>query len=360
MEHLSHRALCAAYTGKAASVMARKGLLGATTVHRLIYDPVGPDNRQLNALKAELSQLEALPDPDRQRLIALRRAIKDATEAARQPKFILKPVSDVSYVPLVILDEASMVDGRMAADLLSFGTRILVLGDPAQLPPIKGTGYFTDARPDVLLTEVHRQAHDNPIVHLATCAREGRALPLGTFGTAGEWARVVDRVDAVAAQRADQILCGTNARRRAINARCRQLGGHAAVSPMPRIGERLVCLRNDHEAGLLNGTVWRTTQDAEWEPGAGTVYLTVRPDGGGCDILVAAEASLFVDEDSGTPMWGGDQHFTWGYALTVHKAQGSEWDEVLLFDDWPSRQSRRQWLYTGITRAAQRLTVVVN
>ena len=52
--------------------------------------------------------------------------------------------------------------------------------------------------------------------------------------------------------------------------------------------------------------------------------------------------------------------FDYGYALTVHKAQGSQWDDVIVFDEsWAFREHRHRWLYTAITRASQRLTVVM-
>ena len=52
--------------------------------------------------------------------------------------------------------------------------------------------------------------------------------------------------------------------------------------------------------------------------------------------------------------------FDYGYVLTVHKSQGSQWDDVVLFDEsFAFQDSRARWLYTGITRAAKRLSVVV-
>ena len=67
-----------------------------------------------------------------------------------------------------------MVDAELGRDLMSFGVPLLVLGDPAQLPPIQGGGFFTDAEPDAMLTEVHRQAQDDPIVRLSMDIRAGR------------------------------------------------------------------------------------------------------------------------------------------------------------------------------------------
>ena len=357
-DHVGGRALACAYTGKAASVMARKGLPGATTVHRLIYDPVGSDGKKrLEELKAELKLLLQVREPSRgltMRIASVERAIREAEASSREMKFLLKDQSAVSEAPLVILDEASMVDERMGTDLLSFGTRVLVLGDPAQLPPVKGSGYFTSQEPDQLLTEIHRQAADNPILMLATWAREGRNIPLGDWGRA----RVVTSINARQALAADQILCGTNAKRRAINARHRQLEGHADHGPMPRAGEKLVCLKNNHERGLLNGTQWVAEDDAVWEEGSPDVFLNIRPLEGGAPMGYAAEASIFLDEDQ-KPQWGDSDWFTYGSAMTVHKAQGSQWDNLILFDDWTHAASRRQWLYTGLTRAAEDLTVVV-
>lgn len=348
-------ALSCAYTGKAASVMARKGLPGSTTVHRLIYTPVGDGKQRIRELEAELALLERVQERSQglsKRLAAVRRSLQEA-RASAGPQFVLKEESEVSYAPLVILDECSMVGERMAEDLLSFGVRLLVLGDPAQLPPVKGTGFFTVGEPHNLLTEVHRQAKGDPIIEIATLVREGRHPQLGEYGLT----RVVSRVSAEEAVAHDQVLCGTNKKRRAINARHRDIDGR--TSRFPEAGERLMCLKNDHKVGLLNGTAWVTTEDTpEPDDDAGQVFLTISPEEGGEPQGLPAEASLFINEEAGADWRSRGQHFTYGYAATVHKAQGSQWDEVLLFDDWPNRETHRSWLYTGITRAARRLTLV--
>jgi exodeoxyribonuclease-5 len=353
--HAGGRALSAAFTGKAASVMAAKGLPGATTVHRLIYTPAGEDDA-VEDLRVELRALEAIREPDRRALLrmeALRRQMEELGGRSK-PRFLLKEESEVSAAPLVILDECSMVSQRLGEDLLSFGTKVLVLGDPAQLPPVRGTGYFTDAAPDFFLTEIHRQAAESPILRLATIVREGRPLPRGEWGAA----RVVGGVTAAEACRADQLLCGTNAKRRAINARQRQLAARAG--PWPLAGEKLVCLRNDHQLGLLNGTQWEASRDAEVdEEDEMVIHLAVRPDVGGPELEFQAERDLFVNDERKAAFGSGLQAFTYGYGLTVHKAQASQWGSVILFADWPGRASYNQWLYTGITRAADELTVVV-
>src|SRR5690606_10771529 len=95
------------------------------------------------------------------------------------PTFSLNRQSPVAKAKLVVIDECSMVDEELGRDLMTFGTPILVLGDPGQLPPISGGGFFTDHEPDYLLTEIHRQARDNPIIRLALDVREGREPPYG-------------------------------------------------------------------------------------------------------------------------------------------------------------------------------------
>jgi exodeoxyribonuclease-5 len=349
------RALACAYTGKAASVMAKKGLPGASTVHSLIYTPAGDGQQRVKELEAELKLLEKVEDKSRglaMRLTAVRRSLDEA-KANSGPQFVLKEESEVSYAPLVILDECSMVGERMAEDLLSFGVRLLVLGDPAQLPPVRGTGYFIEGAPHNMLTEVHRQARDNPIIDIATRVREGRRLDLGEYGNS----RVVSRVDAQDACSHDQVLCGTNKKRQAINARHREIDGRQGL--FPNAGERLICLKNNRELGLLNGTMWDCIEDVRPpDPDEEQVYLRIAPEEGGESMGVPAEVALWHD-DMLKPDWRSrGQHFTYGYAVTVHKAQGSQWDEVLLFDDWPSPDTHRNWLYTGVTRAAERLTLV--
>ena len=87
-----------------------------------------------------------------------------------------------SKARLIVIDECSMVDAELGRDLLSFGTPLLVLGDPAQLPPIQGAGFFTAGEPDAMLTEVHRQARNDPIVRLSMEVRSGNRLAPGKYG----------------------------------------------------------------------------------------------------------------------------------------------------------------------------------
>lgn len=311
----------AAFTGKAALVLRTKGCEGASTIHSLIYK---------------------LEDPD-----------------VPNPRFVLNPDSIAATVDLIIIDEVSMVGEDLGVDLLSFGTRVLVLGDPAQLPPVKGEGFFTKDEPDFMLTEVHRQAADNPIIAMSMKVREGQRLSVGDFGTS----RVIDRA-AVTPEMvvdADQVLVGLNKTRRAYNARLRKLTGRNQTYFM--VGDRVVCLRNDRERGLLNGGIWNV--DKVRHQDSSMTAMAISPlDAGMVQMpaeVVTHHAWLKGEERSLD--WREArkyQPFDFAYALTCHKAQGSQWDNVMVFDEGRSfGEDARRWTYTAITRAAERVTVVL-
>ena len=319
-EGVDGKVLFAAFTGKAACVMRSKGCRGASTIHSLIYRP-----------------LESKEE---------------------QPSFELWQQAPASNAKLIIIDECSMVDAELGRDLMSFGVPLLVLGDPAQLPPIQGGGFFTDAKPDAMLTEVHRQARDNPIVRLSMDIRAGHALAEGRYGDsqvvgrkALEPKRVLD---------ADQVLVGRNATRRAYNARLRERRGFTQA--LPTTGDKLVCLRNNRRKGLFNGGLWTVSERPRSR--RQIIRMRLMPD----DALGERTTKVSVLPECFTGVidhldWAARKRydeFDFGYVLTVHKAQGSQWDDVVLFDESGAfPENRDRWLYTGVTRAAKRLTVVV-
>jgi exodeoxyribonuclease-5 len=310
----------AAFTGKAALVMRNKGCDGASTIHSLIY-----------------------------------RARETRDE---QPTFELWDDAPASKAKLIVIDECSMVDAELGRDLMSFGCPLLVLGDPAQLPPIQGGGFFTGAEPDSMLTEVHRQAQDDPIVRLSMDVREGRAIEVGNYGET-EVVRRVD-LDPNRVMQADQVLVGRNNTRRAYNMRIREK--QEITDPLPVAGDKLVCLRNNRKKALFNGGLWRVKARAQSKSRIVTMRLV--PD----EELAAKAVKVSVRSDC---FEGGIEAISWeqrkpydefdfGYVLTVHKSQGSQWDDVVLFDEsFAFQDSRARWLYTGITRAAKRLSIVV-
>ena len=126
----------------------------------------------------------------------------------------------------------------------------------------------------------------------------------------------------------------------------------------PLAGDRLVCLRNNHDLGLLNGAIFNVENPGTIDDDL--VSMSVTPEDGGESLDVIAHAFHFNggEEPAFYDRKNGDE-FDYGYALTVHKAQGSQWDDVLLFDEsYCFRADRWRWLYTGITRAAERITIV--
>jgi len=309
----------AAFTGKAALVMRSKGCKDARTIHSLIY-----------------------------------RATDTETE---EPSFVLNDDSDAAHAKLIVIDECSMVDEELGRDLLSFGKKVLVLGDPAQLPPVKGGGFFTEAEPDVMLREVHRQAADNPIIRLSMAIRAGEGVEQGVFGET----RVVrrDSLDPALVTGADQVLVGLNKTRRAYNARLRELRGF--TSDLPQSGEKLVCLRNNRKKGLLNGALFTVKSAGALRRGKVRMLVTPEESEGAKFQRVAVIPQLFgAESDVPYALRKDSDEFDFGYALTVHKAQGSQWDDVTLFDEsFAFREHRARWLYTGVTRAAKKLTLVM-
>jgi len=340
--------LFCAFTGKAAYVLRQKGV-EAYTIHQLIYNPQDRSKQRLQYLEAKLASNE---DPEK--VEAIQRDIDREHKKLASPKFKLNEESPIKESDLVIVDEVSMVNEQMARDLMSFGVQILVLGDPAQLPPVFGTGYFIDAKPDFMLTEIHRQARENPIIRLATEIRNGR-MPAPDGDMVVPWGSI----NAEEVLKHDQILVGKNATKKSTNFRMRDILKRASDLPVP--GDRLVCLRNDHEVGILNGSIW-TTDTCLMVDGEDKIDLILRNDEEHCVAVEAHTYHFTAIEDKAIPFWirKEAQEFDWGYALTVHKSQGSEWDSVLVFDESAVfGKDRFKWLYTAVTRAQEKLTLVV-
>lgn len=350
-EGIDGTVLFAAPTGKAAYVLKTKGCPNTGTIHQLIYTPKEKSQAKLKELQAHLLREKArTPAPIQANIRDLEYLIDIEQKNLRRPSWNLNTDSLLKKAKLLIVDESSMVDEQVGEDLLSFGVPILALGDPAQLPPVTGAGFFTKQKADFLLTDIHRQARDNPIIEMSRIVREGGALPLGSYGES-EVVRMADFQRDWVFQ-ADQILAGKNDTRRAYNRRIRELRG--ASQAYPHQGDKLVCLRNNHDSGLLNGSLW--TVETALDPGDGFVALELLGEEGQ-RVASSAHGCLFHGQN---PEWYEKKEadeFDYGYALTVHKSQGSQWDEVLVVDEW-FRNDRQQWLYTALTRAAKKVRVV--
>src|SRR4029078_5001872 len=141
---------------------------------------------------------------------------------------------------------------EMARDLMSFGKPILVLGDPGQLPPIKGEGAFTKYAPDIMLTEIHRQAGESAIIRLATMAREGQPIGFGQYDT---FVWKMRKMDGTPKQclRGGQVVCALNATRLQLNNAMRRAAGYGDGFLPTGGGEKIICLKNQNDLGLING-----------------------------------------------------------------------------------------------------------
>lgn len=318
----------AAFSGKAAQVLRNKGCGEASTLHSLIY-------------KAEQD------------------------EATGEVTFQLNATSPLSMMSALITDECSMVGRDLGADLLSYGVPIIVLGDPEQLPPVDGSGFFMTDNPHVMLTEIHRQAADNPIIRMSIDIREGRRLMPGAYGES----RVLLRRDTSRDELreiilgADQILCGKNATRTMFNARVRELRGFAGIKAPhhPCTGEKLICLKNDYAAGFFNGSMWQAGKVKAKNSGKLTIALESLE--GGASFARAEVWQNFFDGTEKSVHWKDlkkTQQFTYGHVITVHKAQGSQWPAPVIFDEsHVFREDARKHLYTAVTRASERVTVII-
>lgn len=303
----------AALCGKAANVLRCKGVKRAQTIHSLVYEPI-PNTRP----------------------VRFRRRGRLHTEDGRT-------------VRRVIIDEASMVNEQILADLLSFDVPILFVGDHGQLEPI-GRDAGLMKNPHLTLTKIHRQAEDNPIIRLSQAFRLGTPVPY--------WEDPGRRVSIVSKNQFWEILnpevtmiCAFNKTRHRINAACRAKLGFKGPIPVP--GDRLVCLRNNSEHEIFNGQLAICMEVKErngWE-----LEMTVRADDDRV-LTVPCAAGQFGKEllspelaHLGTTLWD------FGYGLTAHKAQGSEFDEVIVLDQYSPLWDAKRWRYTAATRAQSRL-----
>lgn len=344
----------AAYTGKAAHVLTKSGATNVSTIHKLIYQPKSKSQQKLKELEAERRNLMTQNPIPKTMLKKVQDALVLEKLNLTRPSFQLQSDSPLFGAALLVVDEYSMIDEQMGEDLVSFGCPILALGDPGQLPPVKGNPYFTN-KPDILLTEIHRQARDNPIIWMSKEIREGRVLRPGDYGSSRiiPYGNIREQLGSMVMS-TDQLLVGKNTTRYSSNVRARELFGHTNV--LPRAGDKLVCLRNNHDLGLLNGQIWETQCDSKLE--GDKVILKIKNDDNGSVVVVMAHPHHF--HGNKPDFWGRQEaeEFDYGYALTVHKSQGSQWNDVLLFDEWRGRD-REKWLYTAITRAAERIDVVL-
>ena len=338
-----------AYTGKAAQVLKQKGCPNPVTAHKLLY--------------------KAKPMPN------------------GTYKFVPKPVSDYR---IIVVDEISMLPKEMWQQLLSHRIHVLATGDPFQLPPIdKDSDNHVLDHPHIFLDEIMRQAYDSEIIRFSMWIREGK--PIHEFPASGQQVMMVKSNQIVTGmyEWADQILCATNAKRNAINQFMREIKG---FGPEPEVGDKIISLRNQWDflsndwedpAPLTNGTI-------------GTIEAAMRRDITVpfwiCDKKIPILNTTMIDENgdkfdyipidytsltTGEKFLTGKQEyqmrksdkcgdppfeFSYAYGITCHKAQGSEWGKVMVYEErFPfDKTEHARWAYTAATRASEKLVWVTD
>ena len=309
-------AVCA-FTGKAVNVLQRKGISDAATIHSTIYN------------------CEQQPDGTWE--FFLRNRLEG------NPK-------------LIIIDEASMISRQLYDDLVSFDIPLLFVGDPGQLEPIENNPNLM-AKPDFTLQTIHRQAESSPIIQYASSIRHGQS-PKSEVKPGLEVRSKVG-FDVPLAATFDQVICAKNKTRMEINRRFRGFMGRQGYSLEK--GDKIIVLRNNMTYAVFNGMILFVDEVLD-DCGLFSIINSHDEINRPCNNLRVWNEpfqrdigkDFVVPKHDRVPLVYAD----WGYCITCHKSQGSEWDRVLLWDEWmhPSVWDMRRWRYTGITRASKHLT----
>ena len=392
-----HRTLAIlAPTNKAASVLRMRGV-PATTIHRIIYTPVyDPEYEKIAewlADKGERPEIEGLTDEALDRAHAfyqLHKSIPGALAAAglRGSDFITGWKRRDDPLDIGFIDESSMLDDKQFNDLKEIFSTLVLFGDPAQLAPINQSGAMVFDKlpaPAVYnLERIHRQDADNPILDLAHALADPQLEFHHFESMIEEAARKDDRVQFAQRVEVDlmarsPVLVWRNATRiRLINA-FRQV--HGAPEDALMEGEPLICdgielpmkhrkKRLDLEArGLIKGAQVIYLGPGR-KPGFSRLHVM-----GAEDPRVSAASIVKIempDEEEPFIPYAARMGATFlhGAAVTIHKAQGSQWENVQVFAPdlfVAARMNRSEagqplWkrlAYVAITRASERLYWVV-
>ncbi len=289
---------------------------------------------------------------------------KEKLQSGRQELYFAANEGKAMPYDLIVVDEASMINEWMFKDLSAYSIPILAVGDHGQLPPVKGS-FNLMADPQIKLEKIMRQAEGNPIIKMALMARMDGKIPVGDYG--GGCIKTNDvrclhthawgDVDAIA-------LCGMNKTRVRMNAFARELLKRNATDRhlnAPLVGEPLICLYNNNRKMIYNGNIG-ILQD-----------ISLSFDDGGNEVYdVTVDMGDFLFRNNIDPLQFGREYtavdektddldyFDFAYMITTHKAQGSEWNKVLIVEEgefmWKGDLWRR-WLYTAITRAKESLVI---
>lgn len=344
-ESIDIAVIVCAYTGKAAHVLRTKGIDDARTLHSVLYRP-----------KQKCLNCGVFVND-----------IEDAPETCGTPQTDLygKPVDKPHHwrtrfsrvqsldASLVIVDEASMLSTGLVEDLRFHGIKVLYVGDHGQLEPIgENPGLMAD--PQLRLENIHRQASKSAIIRFAHAVRRGER-PSRWVGYAHETEDGVEDLRILQGKPPevssyDIVLCGYNRTRCNINAQAREERGFSG--DIPNEGEWVICLQNNREYGVFNGQRFLVKWCRE---DCGRFVMNLVSESG----VVYTELPCYTDT-FGQARQDRDARRTevvldWGYAITVHKAQGSEWDRVAVVEEMARSWTESRWRYTAITRASRTL-----
>jgi len=268
---------------------------------------------------------------------------------------------------LIIVDEASMVDETIWKDLISYEIPIIAVGDHGQLPPIKGKFNLME-EPDLRLEKIHRQAEENPIIKISIVARNRGVIPRIPYGPK---VKVLNRRDPEAQQEVGDLLesyndetlviCGYNTTRIKLNRHIRSVLGFESEDP--QLGDTVICLRNNHQEGIYNGMIGKILSIKKESKNWLFADIQMSDDRIFSGPIYAPQfnnpQSLNHTDNRAKTMQG--ELFDFGYALTVHKSQGSQAKRVILFEERFKQMTDdmwKKWLYTGVTRAQEELYLV--
>lgn len=328
-----------AYIGKAVMVLLRKGY-NASTIHSLIYDVI-----------FEVLQDTKITEDGEE--IPFRKTMMHFELKKKLP----------SVLKLIIVDECKMVNDKMITELLSFGIPIIFMGDENQLPPVMGSCNILKT-PDFVLNEIMRQAEDDPIVMIANWILDGKPLLPGTYGKS----KIMETLpfDKALLTDYDAILCGKNKTREMINQRVRNEILHLDPHRL-YVGEKLICRQNNW--GESVGDIYLTNgmtgfvEDVHYDSMTNR-YLEIDfcPDflDEGFERLKLDRKYFYLPYDERAEYGISNYNkFEYGYAITVHLAQGSEYDDVLLLaEKMHDKDTTRRLWYTGVTRAVNSITIL--
>lgn len=282
--------------------------------------------------------------------------------------FVHRPKPELDEeLKLIIVDEISMCPKKLWNLLMKHNRYVIALGDPFQLPPIdKDSDNGLLNKPHIFLTEVMRQALDNDIIKYSMQLREGKNLEIGIKGNNIQTLNKKDLVNGMFAW-ADQILCAKNDTRKWLNQSFRQLLGFTDTL---NNGDKLICVKNywsyisENEECLVNGLTGKVSNiNSKMENTICATFKTGEDSFGELllDHKLLKEGKPFVEYTKrGKVLPKKSIEMDFGYAITVHKAQGSQFNRVLVYDDcWLEGEEYRRWLYTAITRAIDKVVILL-